>query len=67
MLGQPLLSATSRKSTLGLLTGRDVHEREFATAATMAAAALSGAALVRVHNVAATRDVLAVCRALKQY
>ena len=67
VLGQPLLSATSRKSTLGLLTGRDVHEREFATAATMAAAALSGAALVRVHNVAATRDVLAVCRALKQY
>ncbi len=67
VLGQPLLSATSRKSTLGLLTGRDVNEREFATAATTAAAALSGAALVRVHDVAATRDVLAVCRALKQY
>lgn len=67
VLGQPILSATSRKSTLGLLTGRDVHEREFATAATTAAAAISGAALVRVHDVAATRDVLAVCRALAQY
>ncbi len=67
VLGQPLLAATSRKSTLGLLTGREVHEREFATAATSAAAALAGAALVRVHDVAATRDVLAVCRALAQY
>lgn len=67
VLGQPLLAAVSRKSTLGLLTGRPVEAREYATAATTAAAALAGAALVRVHDVPAAQDVLAVCRALKRY
>lgn len=63
-LGRPLLVATSRKSTLGLVCGRDVHEREFATAATTAQAAQVGAALVRVHNVAANMDVIKICRAM---
>jgi dihydropteroate synthase len=64
VLGRPLLVATSRKSTLGLLTGKPVDERVIATAATTAAAAMCGAALVRVHDVAETSDVLAVCRPL---
>lgn len=64
ILGRPLLVATSRKSTLGELTGRPVDQRVVATAATTAAAALAGAALVRVHDVAATRDVLRVCTPL---
>lgn len=66
ILGRPLLVAASRKSTLGLLTGRPVEQREAATDATTAAAQLYGAALVRVHNVAAAADVLAVCRPLYQ-
>ncbi len=66
ILGRPLLVAASRKSTLGLLTGRPVQERQTATDATTAAAQLFGAALVRVHDVAATADVLAVCRPLYQ-
>lgn len=61
ILGRPLLVAASRKSTLGLLTGRPVQERLSATDATTAAAQLFGAALVRVHDVAAAADVLAVC------
>lgn len=64
VLGRPLLVAASRKSTLGELTGRPVDERMVATAATTAAAALSGAALVRVHDIAETRDVLRVCAPL---
>ena len=66
ILGRPLLVAASRKSTLGLLTGRPVQERLAATDATTAAAQLFGAALVRVHDVAAAADVLAVCRPLYQ-
>ena len=66
VLGRPILVATSRKSTLGLLTGRPVEQRLLATAATTAAAALAGAALVRVHDVAEAADVLAVSRALYQ-
>lgn len=65
VLGRPLLVATSRKSTLGLLTGREVGEREFATAATTAQAAQVGAALVRVHNVAANMDVLKIYKGLQ--
>lgn len=63
-LGRPLLVACSRKSTLGLVCGREVHEREFATAATSAQAAQVGAALVRVHDVAANVDVLKIFRAM---
>lgn len=66
ILGRPVLVAASRKSTLGLLTNRPVEQREAATDATTAAAQLFGAALVRVHNVAAAADVLAVCRRLYQ-
>lgn len=64
VLGRPLLVATSRKSTLGLVTGREVNEREFATAATTAQAAMVGAALVRVHNVRDNADVIKVCRGM---
>ena len=62
VLGRPLLVAASRKSTLGLLSGRPVGERQFATAATTAAASLAGAALVRVHDVSQAADVLSICR-----
>ena len=65
-LGRPVLVAASRKSTLGLLTGKPVEQRLLATAATTAQAALSGAALVRVHDVAEAADVLAVCREIYQ-
>lgn len=64
ILGRPILVAASRKSTLGLLCGRPVDKRLFATSAATAQAALSGAALVRVHDVAEAADVLAVCNAL---
>ena len=59
-LGRPLLVGWSRKSTLGTVTGRPVGERLVASVAAALAAAVQGAAIVRVHDVAATVDALKV-------
>jgi len=63
-LGFPTLLGTSRKSTIGRLTGRSVDERAFGTAATVALAAAAGIDIVRVHDVAAQRDVVRVADAI---
>ena len=63
-LGCPLLVGWSRKSTLGQLTGRPVEDRLAASVAAALAAVQQGAAIVRVHDVAATVDALKVWRAL---
>jgi len=60
VLGQPLLLGWSRKSTLGALTGRPVGERLAASVAAALAAVQRGASVLRVHDVAATVDALAV-------
>lgn len=60
MLGRPLLLGWSRKSTLGMITGRPVHERRAASVAAALAAVQRGARIVRVHDVAATVDALKV-------
>jgi len=65
-LDRPVLMGVSRKSFLGELTGRPVSEREAGTAAAVTACVLSGAHIVRVHHVAAARDVVAVAQALRQ-
>ena len=62
-LGWPLLVGWSRKSALGLLTGRPVGERLVASVAAALVAVTQGAAIVRVHDVAATVDALTVWRA----
>jgi dihydropteroate synthase len=63
-LGFPTLLGTSRKSTLGKLTGKPVGERAFATAATVALAIASGIDIVRVHDVAEMSDVVTVADAI---
>lgn len=63
-LGFPTLLGASRKSTIGKLTGRDAHERTYGTAATTALAVAAGIDVVRVHDVAETRDVVAVSDAV---
>jgi dihydropteroate synthase len=51
-LGFPVLAGTSRKTFIGVTLGDlPVEERLEGTAATVALAALNGAALVRVHDV----------------
>ena len=62
----PLLVGTSRKSFLQALTGRGVEEREFGTAATVAALTLRGVEILRVHAVAAMHDVVRVARAIAE-
>ncbi len=57
-LGRPLLVGWSRKSTLGVVTGRAVAGRLAASVAAAVMAVERGAAVVRVHDVAATVDAL---------
>ena len=65
--GLPLLVGLSRKSMLGLLTGRAAPERIFAGVAAHVLAVERGARIVRVHDVAATRDALAILQAVEDY
>jgi len=64
-LGVALLAGLSRKAMLGKLTGREPHERVHASVAAALLAVQNGARIVRVHDVAATRDALAVWNAVK--
>jgi len=64
-LGVALLAGLSRKAMLGRLTGREPRERVPASVAAALLAVQNGAQLVRVHDVAATRDALAVWNAVK--
>jgi dihydropteroate synthase len=59
-LGFPTLLGTSRKSTLGKLTGKPVEARTYATAATVALAIAAKIDIVRVHDVEPMCDVVAV-------
>ena len=63
--GVPVLAGLSRKSMIGALTGREVGARVFGSVAAALIAAQRGAAIVRVHDVAATRDALAVWTAVR--
>ncbi len=62
--GFPVLAGLSRKSMLGVITGRPVEQRLHASVAAALLAVERGAAIVRVHDVAATRDALAMWSAL---
>ncbi|HPT48979.1 MAG TPA: dihydropteroate synthase [Accumulibacter sp.] len=63
--GVPILAGISRKSMLGTIVNRTVDQRLAASLAAAVLAAQRGAAILRVHDVAATRDALAVWQALK--
>ena len=64
-LGVALMAGLSRKAMLGKLTGREPRERVHASVAAALLAVQNGAHIVRVHDVAATRDALAVWQAVK--
>jgi dihydropteroate synthase len=59
-LGRPLLLAVSRKDFLGAITGGGPGERGAATLAAVGWAADAGAHAVRVHDVRAAAEFLAV-------
>jgi len=64
-LGVPVLIGISRKSMLGAITGNPVDQRTYESVAAALLAVINGAALVRVHDVKATKDALAVYAALQ--
>ncbi len=65
-LDVPVLAGLSRKSMIGKLTGRDTGDRLAGSVAAALFAVQRGAAIVRVHDVAATRDALAVWGAVNK-
>jgi dihydropteroate synthase len=64
-LGVPLLAGLSRKSTIGQITGRPVEQRLAGSLAMALLALHGGAKILRVHEVAETRDVIAIWQAYK--
>ena len=64
--GRPLLVGVSRKSTLGVLTQREVHERMPASLAAAVMAVVNGAAIIRAHDVRETVDALTVAQAVME-
>jgi dihydropteroate synthase len=61
--GHAVLAGWSRKSSIGAVTGRAVSDRVHGSVAAALAAVHFGARVIRVHDVAATVDALAVWRA----
>ena len=64
-LGHPLLVGLSRKTLIGQLTGRALHERQAGSVAAAAIAAERGALILRAHDVAETVDAVRVGAALR--
>ena len=65
-LGYPVLVAASRKDFIGALTGRAPAARDAGTLAAVDAAVTGGASILRVHDVAGTRDYLAVREGMRK-
>ncbi len=59
-LGFPVLAGLSRKSMIGRLLRRDTQDRLAGSLALAMLASQAGAGIIRVHDVAQTRDVLAL-------
>ena len=64
-LGQPVLVGLSRKSVLGQVTGNDVDARLHASVAAAVISAMKGAKILRVHDVAATKEALKIVSAIE--
>ena len=62
-LGVPVLAGLSRKSMIGAVTGNPVERRVVGSAVAAVLAAQHGARILRVHDVAETREALAVWQA----
>ncbi|MBP9590837.1 MAG: dihydropteroate synthase [Steroidobacteraceae bacterium] len=65
-LGFPVLLGVSRKSLIGIITGRPAGARLAGSIAFAALAVARGAAIVRAHDVAATLDAVKAAAALRR-
>ncbi|WP_158968415.1 dihydropteroate synthase [Paraglaciecola sp. L3A3] len=66
-LAVPILSGTSRKSMIGNLLGRNIDERLAGSIVTASLATLSGAKILRVHDVKETVDAVKITTLVKDY
>jgi dihydropteroate synthase len=64
-LGRPIMVGVSRKSFIGTILGRSSKDRLWGTAGAVAAAVGRGAEIVRVHDVAPIKDMIAVIDAIR--
>ena len=65
VLGFPVLVGLSRKSLIGKVLGREVDQRLAGSLALASIAALKGASIIRVHDVAETCDAIRLCEAVQ--
>jgi len=65
-LATPMMVGLSRKRFLGELTGRPVQARQYATAAALSVAVQAGVEALRVHEIGAALDVVAVIAGINQ-
>jgi len=65
-LGVPILVGMSRKSMIGMVLDKPVDERLYGSISTAVIAALLGADIVRVHDVAETIDAIAMVNAMNE-
>ena len=65
-LGFPVLVGMSRKSMIGEILDKSVDERVYGSLACAVLAAEKGAHIIRVHDVAATKDAVRVVDAMKR-
>ena len=63
----PVLAGISRKSMLGAITGNNVNCRIHESVAAALLAVIKGARIIRVHDVKASKDTLAIYHAMKNY
>jgi dihydropteroate synthase len=64
-LGQPIMVGTSNKAFIGHALGLPPDSRDAGTMATVAAAVMNGADIVRVHNVKTAKETVRMIDAIK--
>jgi dihydropteroate synthase len=64
-IGVPVVAGLSRKSLIGKVLDRNVEQRLWGGIACAVIACWQGAAVIRTHDVAATRDAVRMCHAIK--
>jgi dihydropteroate synthase len=65
-LGRPILLGTSRKAFIGHILNREAHDRDTGTMATIAAAVMNGAHIIRVHDVKKGVETVKIIDAIKR-
>ena len=65
-LNRPILMGVSRKSFIGKVLQREIHDRLMGTAACVALSIRNGAHIIRVHDVKAIKDVTRMCDTVQE-